>query len=216
VTDLAAHGIEVSLPTGWEGKLFRRPAPGEAPAAGAHVEGAPAAAGETTNAVLHAATIPLPPDVGDFASGAVDQLRADDILVVLFEYDPESATQPLFAAEGLPRQLQPDDFSPNVMQRAIKGQAGVQRFFHDQGRAFCLYVVIGGFARRRELVPRVNQVLATLTIQPLDATTTTTTAPTTTTTPPRNTGSTTTTTTVPATTPTDETTVPSTSTPDGQ
>jgi hypothetical protein len=118
--------------------------------------------------------------VGDFASGAVDKLGNDDVFVVLFEYDPSSADTALFRSAGIPRTLAADDFSPNVMQRAIRGQAGVQRFFHDQGRAFCLYVVIGSFARRRELVKKVNAVLATLTIEPLDASTTTTTEPTTT------------------------------------
>jgi hypothetical protein len=77
-----------------------------------------------------------------------------------------------------------------VLQRAIKGQAGAQRFFHDAGRAFCLYVVLGAFANRRTLVPAVNQVLATLTVGPLDAsgapatTTPTTVAPESTTTAP--------------------------------
>jgi hypothetical protein len=167
MTALVAHGIEVSLPTGWEGRLFRRHQPGEVGAA--DVEGEPAAMGETTNAVLHVSTIALPPDVGDFASGAVDKLRNDDILIVLFEYDAEAVAQPLFASTGIPRVLAADDFSPNVMQRAIRGQAGVQQFFQDEGRAFCLYVVIGAFARRRELVGRVNEVLATLTIAPIDA-----------------------------------------------
>jgi len=166
VTDLVAHGIEVSLPAGWEGRLFRRPRDGEIAAQDAHIEGEPAAPQETTNAVLHASTIAVPPGVGDFASGAVDKLRADDIFVVLFEYDPSSADTVLFQSAGIPRTLTADDFSPNVMQRAIRGQAGVQRFFNDQGRAFCLYVVIGAFARRRELVYRVNEVLATLTIEP--------------------------------------------------
>ncbi len=169
MTDLAAHGIEVSLPAGWEGRVFRRPVAGEAASAEANIEGEPAAPMETTNAVLHASTIPLPPGVGDFASGAVDKLGHDDLIIVLFEYDPASADQPLFQASGLPRQLGPDDFSPNVMQRAIRGQAGSQKFFNDQGRAFCLYVVLGAFARRNALVPRVNQVLASLTIDPLDA-----------------------------------------------
>jgi hypothetical protein len=173
VTNLAAHGIEVSLPTGWEGRLFRRPRAGEVASADAGVEGEPAAPTETTHAVLHVSTIALPPDVGDFASGAVEKLGNDDILVVLFEYDPSSAGQPLFARSGIPRQLTPDDFSPNVMQRAVRGQAGSQTFFNDQGRAFCLYVVLGGFARRRDLVPRVNEVLATLTIEPRDAPATT-------------------------------------------
>jgi hypothetical protein len=167
VTDLAAHGIEVTLPAGWEGRVFKRPTAGELSATAA--DGPPAPAGETTHAVLHASTIALPPGVGDFASGAVDKLSTDDVLVVLFEYDAGSVDTPLFATAGLPRQLHADDFSPNVMQRVIRGQAGVQRFFNDQGRAFCLYVVIGSFARRTELVKRVNQVLATLTIDPVDA-----------------------------------------------
>lgn len=179
MTDLVAHGIEVALPTGWEGRLFRRPRDGEVAAADADILGEPAAPQETTNAVLHASTIAVPPGVGDFASGAVDKLGADDIFVVLFEYDPSSAGTELFKSAGIPRPLSAEDFSPNVMQRAIRGQAGVQKFFNDQGRAFCLYVVIGAFAHRKELVKRVNAVLATLTIESLDASsTTTTTAPT--------------------------------------
>jgi len=173
VTELAAHGIEVSLPSGWEGRVFRRPAAGEVASADAGLEGEPAAPAETTHAVLHASTIALPLGIGDFASGAVDKLGNDDVLIVLFEYDPSSVEQPLFKAAGIPRQLEPDDFKPNVLQRAIRGQAGSQTFFNDEGRAFCLYVVLGSFARRRELVPRVNQVLATLTIDPLDASATT-------------------------------------------
>jgi hypothetical protein len=169
VTALVAHGIEVALPTGWEGRLFRRPLAGEVASADAHIQGAPAAPAETTNAVLHAATIPLPIGVGDFASGAVEKLGNDDVIVVLFEYDPSSADEPLFESSGIPRPLAADDFSPNVMQRAIRGQAGVQKFFNDEGRAFCLYVVIGSFARRRELVTKVNAVLSTLTIEPLRA-----------------------------------------------
>jgi hypothetical protein len=197
VTELAAHGIEVSLPAGWEGRLFRRPTAGEVASADAGVEGEPAAPEETTHAVLHVSTIALPLGIGDFASGAVDQLGNDDILIVLFEYDASSVEQPLFKATGIPRQLAADDFSPNVMQRAIRGQAGSQTFFNDQGRAFCLYVVLGAFARRRDLVPRVNQVLATLTIDPLDPsaaippTSTSSAGPTTTTSEPAPTSTTT-------------------------
>ena len=29
MTDLAAHGIEVTLPAGWEGRLFKRPSAGD-------------------------------------------------------------------------------------------------------------------------------------------------------------------------------------------
>ena len=200
MTDLVAHVIEVSLPTGWEGRLFRRPRDGEVATADAHIEGEPAAPQETTNAVLHASTIAVPPGVGDFASGAVDKLGPDDLFVVLFEYDPSSAGTELFKSAGIPRTLSADDFSPNVMQRAIRGQAGVQKFFKDQGRAFCLYVVIGAFARRKELVKRVNQVLATLVIEPLDGTGTTPSTTTTTEPPTRAPGADTTTTVEPTTT----------------
>jgi hypothetical protein len=181
MTELAAHGIEVTLPTGWEGRVFKRPMAGEVSAGAA--DGAPAAPGETTNAVVHVATIALPVGAGDFASGAVDQLGTDDVLIVLFEYGPDGVTQPLFAAQGLPKSLDADEFNPNVLQRTIRGQAGVQKFFHDEGRAFCLYVVLGAFANRRRLVPLVNEVLATMTIAPLSATST----PSTTTQPPSDT-----------------------------
>jgi hypothetical protein len=134
---------------------------------------------------MHVATIALPPGVGDFASGAVDHLGHHDALIVLFEYGSESVDQPLFSAQGIPTSLDTDQFSPGVLQRTLRGQAGAQLFFHDAGRAFCLYVVLGSYANRRTLVPAVNEVLDTLAIDELSAgdstTTTTTGAPSTTT-----------------------------------
>jgi hypothetical protein len=70
----------------------------------------------------------------------------------------------------------------------IKGQAGAQFFFSDAGRAFCLYVVLGSYARRGALVPKVNAVLAGVridslvpatppTVTPAPPTSTTTTQP---------------------------------------
>lgn len=162
---LNAYGITVSPPAGFEGRVFRRPAFGEVAASAADGPAAPPA--EVPNVVVHVSTIALPPDVGDFASGAVDQLRADDVLIVLFEYEAASASQPLFARQGLPRTLTADDFSPSVLQRAIPGQAGCQFFFNHGGRAFCLYAVIGAYAQRATLVDKVNAVLATVRIEPL-------------------------------------------------
>jgi hypothetical protein len=181
MTELGAHGITVTLPSGWEGRVFRRPAAGEV-SADATIDGPPAPAGEMTYSVMHVSTIALPPGVGDFASGAVEQLAVDDALIVLFEYGPESVDEPLFAAKGIPQQLHADDFMPGVLQRSIRGQSGVQRFFHDADRAFCLYVVLGSHANRRRLVVSVNQVLATLTID--RATASSAPSPTTTTSPP--------------------------------
>jgi hypothetical protein len=144
--------------------------------------------------VLHVATIPLAPDVADYASDAVDQLGPGDAIVVLKEFDPAETRYPLFDTVGMPRDLDPDWFGPATLQRSLPGQAGVQLFFQEAGRAFCLYVVLGAYARRNDVVPEVNAVLATIRIDATTAPTTTTpttTATTTTSTP------TTTTTTVP-------------------
>src|SRR5882762_6241071 len=111
---LEAHGLSVTLPPGFEGRVFRRPASGEVSAQAA--DGPPAPSGETTHAVVHASTIPLPADTGDFASGAVDRLGADDMLVVVFEFGPDSVGQPLFAGRGVPGPLRPEDFSPAMLQ----------------------------------------------------------------------------------------------------
>jgi hypothetical protein len=196
VTQLGAHGIGVTLPAGWEGRVFRRPAAGELSAATA--DGVPAPPGETTHAVMHVATIALPAGTGDFASGAVDRLGHEDALIVLFEYGSESVGQPLFAAPGIPKNLRADQFSPGVLQRTLRGQAGAQLFFNDSGRAFCLYVVLGSYANRRKLVPAVNEVLDTLTVDGLAAGSSTPTPSTTTTTVPTSTTAPTSTTTTTA------------------
>ena len=46
----------------------------------------------------------------------------------------------------------------------MRGQAGVQVFFNEADRAFCLYVVLGAFDACADVVPEVNRVLATMEI----------------------------------------------------
>lgn len=149
-------GIEVSVPSGWEAEIYRREDDF------ALQSGEPSA----TRPVVHLGTFPLPQGRGDFGSGAVEIMNSDDLLIVLFEYGPESAGTALFAHAGVPR-VAADDFAPNNMQRPIPGQSGAQYFFNQSGRAFCLYVVLGGHARRQELVPEVNQVLDGFRIDPV-------------------------------------------------
>jgi hypothetical protein len=160
--ELSAFGLAVQTPGGWEGRIFRRPEAGE-PAA-AEVAGPSAPEGERSFPVVHVATIPLPIDAADYGSDVVEDLGRDDALIVLKEFDPASATQPLFARAGVPRALQVNDFDPATLQRSLPGLAGHQSFFHEGGRAFCLYVVLGDFTRRSVVVPRINRVLATLAI----------------------------------------------------
>jgi hypothetical protein len=165
MAQLSAHGISVEAPAGWEGRIFRRRQHGEV--ASASAVGAAAPPGEQSFPVVHVATIPLPSDVADYAGGAVTDLGPSDSIVVIKEFAPENATQALFAASGIPRSLDPDAFRPDGLQRLVPGQAGLQRFGHENGRAFCVYVVLGGYGNRHRIVPRVNAVLASLKIDPV-------------------------------------------------
>ena len=150
--------MAVEVPPGWDARIYRRP---ELGVASARAGGEP-----TTHAILHAANFALPAERGDFGSGAVELMRSSDVLVTLVEYHPDSAGAALFADEGLPRPLRPDDFDPSTLQRRMPGQAGAQRFFSSGGRAYALYVVLGSHRDRRRLVGLVNEVLATVDLEP--------------------------------------------------
>jgi hypothetical protein len=122
--------------------------------------------------VAHFATFPLPADVADFGGGAVTLMGPSDIFAVLFEYGPESVGKALFARQGMQRSLTPSDFRPTLLRRGLGGQSGTQWFFSEAGRPFTFYAVLGSHARRGVLVPRLNELLAALTVspQPLAAT----------------------------------------------
>ncbi|MFA9429554.1 hypothetical protein [Egicoccus sp. AB-alg2] len=160
---LRGHGLRAQLPRGWEGRIRREAAADELP------EGqfaAAAAASDESPPVMHLATFALPGERGDFGSGAVDLMADDDAFVALLEYGPEEAGTPLFAAQGLPRRLDPRAFSNRSLQRAMRKQAGWQHFFTEAGRAFCLYVVLGDGGDANRQVRRVEEVLAQVTIEP--------------------------------------------------
>ena len=148
-----AHGLEVDIPRGWDGEIYRR-------GGGFTALGDKA---EQTRAVLHLANFPLPQSRGDYGSGAVEMMGADGIFISLFEFGPESVGKALFSAQGLPI-VSADDFDPHSMQRPLPGQSGAQHFFTLGERAFCLYLALGSHARRRQLVPEINQVLGSLSL----------------------------------------------------
>ncbi|HEX2383191.1 MAG TPA: hypothetical protein VHI95_11175 [Acidimicrobiales bacterium] len=159
MSGLAGSGIAVDVPAGWDGRIYTRsPEP-----SGLRPASAMAAQQETTGAVLHVASFPLPPDTGDYGGGAVELMTSTDLLIVLFEHGAQSANTPLFAATSIPR-LVATDVSTMQLQRLLEGQGGVQRFFTIAGRAFCLYVVFGSYARCVRTVPVVNSILDTITI----------------------------------------------------
>ena len=137
-------GIVVDLPPGWEARARTQP---------------PSEPGRPGNVLLHAATVPLPAQRGDFGSGVVELLGPDDVFVSLFEYDGRDAEQALFASSGLPLP-RPSDFSPAVLQRTQLGHSGAQWFFTVDGRPFCLHAVLGSHSRRAPGAARVAALLA--------------------------------------------------------
>jgi hypothetical protein len=160
---IRAHGIDVDVPAGWDGRISVR------------ADGAPEAAISASGTrvadlrprpVAHLANFGLPAERGDFGSGAVELMGDQDVFVVLFEYEPDATATALFRAQGLPHALTARDFDPATLRRGIAGQSAHQAFFQESDRAFCLYVVLGAHARRARLVPMVNRVLATVRIDP--------------------------------------------------
>ncbi len=146
---IEAMGLGVAPPSGWEATIYRRPP----------------ASGERTFPILHAATIPIPSERGDYGGGVVELLGPADVFVSVLEFGPEAAQSPLFKPAAAIPALTPDAFRPRQLQRIIRGQAGAQRFVAVQGRAFCLYAVIGSIANRVPLAGRANQLIGALSVQ---------------------------------------------------
>jgi hypothetical protein len=143
---LAAHGVAIDVPRGWEGRILRRTALNPT---------------EQSRTVVHVASFPLPEERGDFGVGVTELMRSGDAFVSLFEYGPESVGQPMFAAQGVPH-LTPELFSPRRLQRTLSGQVGCQLFFTANERPFCLYIVIAGRIHVRTLVTELNAMLQQL------------------------------------------------------
>lgn len=165
---LDAYGITIPLPAGWEARAMQREAPPaqlpDAPT-GAAVRAedltAPFARGwpgERTFPVVHLGDFPLPPNRGDFGSGAVERMTINNVFLTIFEYGPESVGQPLFA-NPFPRTVDARAFSPNALQRRIPGQGGLQVFCQEAGRAFCVFIVLGAQKQATRLLRGVNQLL---------------------------------------------------------
>jgi hypothetical protein len=147
VRQLAAYGVAVAVPSGWECRILRRAA----------------AVAEQTHTVVHMANFALPEQRDDFGSNLTHAMRARDVFVVLFEYGPESRGKQLFAAEGVPT-LTPDMFGPRRLQRPLPGQIGCQRFFTASDRPFCLYVVAAKPTSVADMTAEVNHGLEGLEI----------------------------------------------------
>lgn len=156
MTRIAAHGIAVDLPAGWDGQIYVR---GGARA----LPDDPALTDRPAEAypILHASNVPLPADRGDYGGNAVEAMGSGGIFLALLEEEPASAQTAMYRFP-VPWPLAPDDFQPQQMQRGIPGGAGCQRFFVVGDRPFCLYAAIGSHAMRTVLTREVNRVLASV------------------------------------------------------
>ena len=153
---LAAHGVSVDVPAGWEAELSTQPDPAMLDPS--------LESSDASLVVVHAANFSLPTERGDYGSGAVEIMDRNGIFAALVEFDNASATSKLFAREGFPTRLDPADFAPDQLHLSLPGQAGLQQFFHVGSRAFCLYTVIGSYSMRGLLVPELNRLLSGLTV----------------------------------------------------
>jgi len=142
--------MSVTPPAGWDATIYRRSA----------------RPGEHTFPVMHACTTALPALRGDYGSGAVELLGPEDVFVAVLDFGPGAANTALFSGlRGVPG-LTPDAYNPRQLQRTIRGQAGVQRFFTTRGRGYCLYSVVGSLTNRIPLTARANQLIGSLRFDP--------------------------------------------------
>jgi hypothetical protein len=147
-------GIVVPVPPGWEAR-------GVVPAATAARLGD----GSVAYPYVHLANVALPPVRAPYGAGVVEHLGPEGVLLALLEFAPGSARSALFTSHDAPRRLRPTEFSGAQLQRTLRGQLGLQRFFQLGGRALCCYVVMGGPPALRHALGDVNRVLAGLRVR---------------------------------------------------
>jgi hypothetical protein len=121
---IAAHGLAIEVPRGWEARMW--------------VPDLPAPA--VNLPVLHLANFPLPVTRDTYAEELADGLRPGQVVASLAELASELAGRGLYAAEGV-APIRRDELDPRALQRQERGRLGLQRFFSMGGRAFSLYVM---------------------------------------------------------------------------
>ena len=161
-TTLSGYGISASIPQGFEGRITRLD-PVDPLSSHAHAVGSSIGI-ETTRPFIHIANVPLTQTRETFGGSVVDTLNANHVFLALIEYGPECVGTNLFSRLGLPRSISPQSFSRSRLQRIVQGQSGHQSFFTHNGRAFCLYIVAGSYARVGSMVHHVNRILRSISI----------------------------------------------------
>ena len=139
---LAAPGLRMDLPAGWDGRIFR------------HAEGEP---------TLHAASFALPARDGDFGSRATEIMPSGGVFLAVTGYAVDDHLQPghgLFAHHGVPA-LKQADFRHDQLVVQAPGRLGVQRFFTLGEHPLCVYAVVRDRPREHGLA-QLNAALRSL------------------------------------------------------
>jgi hypothetical protein len=151
---VTGYGLSLELPAGWEG-------------------GVAGPRGSDYGPFLQAANHPLaPPESDPFATTTRRELAHDDVTLVLIEYTRSLAERGLepgekgnFPVEELPISIREEDF-----QSSFEGVSDLHDFarrtFTINGRSFDLWVEFGQKPAPGSLVSAVDEVLATLRVEP--------------------------------------------------
>jgi len=146
VSRIAAYGISVAAPAGWDARLFRH------------------AGGEPT---LHLATFRLPASDGEFGTGATAHMPRDALFVTVTEYAVGAAPGQGLFANRQPRSLPEAAFGGRTLLLARPHQRGLQRFFTVAGRDFSVYAVLSDGPNSRALLDAAGAALRSLEVRRL-------------------------------------------------
>jgi hypothetical protein len=142
------YGIAATLPAGWDGRLGR--------------------------GALHAASFPLRAGLSPWTPEAGKQMRADDVLVAVFEDEPRRSP-PLEVADyselSGPLRLDADDFAPfdGITEDSRATAHGyARRTFRVSGRFFVLFAEAGERVPSPSLLGALNKLLASFVVEPGD------------------------------------------------
>lgn len=174
---IQGHGVSLDLPTGWEGEIYTQTDVDEP------VSGLP---------VLHASDFPLPADHrdADFGQAVIPTIQSNGKFFSLVEFWPDVVAQrnvinpsssgsyasPILRPSGY--KFQPVGIPATVAGAAYRASKTIgdlppsnvpvasQKLFNASGRMFCLYRVIGSAANAEIKAQRINDVVASLEVEP--------------------------------------------------
>jgi hypothetical protein len=148
-TKLSALGLSVELPPGWEGRVVVM-----------------TAEDGTRYPNLHAGNFAVRPEGSTFGQYSIERMDVQKAMVVVVEYGPASVGTALFSSGRWPPSLLVVDLNPaNFPGPAPEGLAGNQNFVTVNGRAFCIYTVLGLVGGAAPLMPQVNHVLESIAVE---------------------------------------------------